>query len=119
VSTIYRNRPRFSVFGVGAYSFAPYKVAVSGFYKKLHLVPLGRFARKPIILDDTSYFLACQSEAESAYLAGLLNSDIAKEYAEQVKQIVAGDEPALVRRKRAPGCPGWPASSGASRSSRG
>ena len=34
-SSIYRNRPRFSVFGVGPYSFAPWKVAISGFYKRL------------------------------------------------------------------------------------
>jgi hypothetical protein len=33
-SSIYRNRPRFCVFGVGNYTFAPYKVAISGFYKR-------------------------------------------------------------------------------------
>ncbi|MCI0484988.1 MAG: class I SAM-dependent methyltransferase, partial [Blastocatellia bacterium] len=32
-SSIYRGRPRFSIFGIGDYSFAPFKVAVSGFYK--------------------------------------------------------------------------------------
>jgi len=34
-SSIYRDRPPFSVFGVGNYSFAPWKVAISGFYKSL------------------------------------------------------------------------------------
>src|SRR5207245_2399693 len=34
-SAIYRNRPRFSIFGVGEYTFAPWKVAISGFYKKM------------------------------------------------------------------------------------
>ncbi len=34
-SSIYRNRPRFSIFGVGPYSFAPWKVATFGFYKQL------------------------------------------------------------------------------------
>ncbi|MFQ5717396.1 MAG: N-6 DNA methylase, partial [Nitrospinales bacterium] len=30
-SSIYNKRPRFSVFGVGPYTFAPWKVAISGF----------------------------------------------------------------------------------------
>lgn len=34
-SSIYKNRPRFSIFGVGSYSFSPWKVALSGLYKKL------------------------------------------------------------------------------------
>jgi len=33
-SSIYRNTPQFSMFGVGNYSYSQYKVAVSGFYKK-------------------------------------------------------------------------------------
>jgi hypothetical protein len=32
-SSIYRNKPRFSIFGIGDYSFKPYKVAISGLYK--------------------------------------------------------------------------------------
>lgn len=35
-SSIYPGRPRFSVFGVGAYTFATWKVAISGFYKRLN-----------------------------------------------------------------------------------
>lgn len=31
-SSIYRNKPRFSIFGVGNYSFKLYKVAISGLY---------------------------------------------------------------------------------------
>jgi hypothetical protein len=79
-SVIYRKRPQFAIFGIGAYSLAPYKVAISGFYKKLQFVALGSFAGKPILLDDTAYFIACQSEAESSYLAGLLNSEVATEF---------------------------------------
>ena len=40
-SSIYRKRPRFSVFGVGEYSFAPWKVAISGFYKRLKFTVVG------------------------------------------------------------------------------
>ena len=55
-------------------------MAISGFYKRLHFVALGTFAGKPILLDDTSNFIACQSKGESSYLAGLLNSDVASEF---------------------------------------
>jgi len=81
-STIYKDRPRFSVFGVGSYSFAPWKVAVSGLYKKLEFKVVGSFQGKPILLDDTSYFLACQNKQEAEYLTSLLNSSAAKEFFE-------------------------------------
>ena len=77
-SSIYRNRPRFSVFGVGPYSFAPWKVAISGFYKRLDFRCIGPVEDKPIVLDDTCYFLPCQTEHDSRILAELLNSKAAK-----------------------------------------
>ncbi len=81
-SSIYRKRPRFSVFGVGDYSFAPWKVAISGFYKKLNFVPVGRFAGKPIMLDDTAYFIACKGKREALSIAALLNSDVVRQFFE-------------------------------------
>ena len=77
-SSIYRNRPRFSVFGVGPYSFAPWKVAISGFYKRLDFRCVGPFEAKPVVLDDTCYFLPCQTEHDAKLLAELLNSKAAK-----------------------------------------
>jgi len=79
-SSVYEGRPRFSVFGVGEYSFAPWKVAISGLYKKLHFAVVGPYAGKPVVLDDTCYFIPCQSGEEAHYLAGLLNSEVAKEF---------------------------------------
>jgi hypothetical protein len=79
-STIYKNRPRFSVFGVGEYSFAPWKVAVSGMYKRLNFVVIGPYAGKPTVLDDTCYFIPCQSKEESELIAYLLNSEIAQQF---------------------------------------
>lgn len=79
-SSIYRNRPPFSVFGVGDYSFAPWKVAISGFYKKLRFVPVGPLASRPTVLDDTVYFLPCQSEAEALFISQLLNSNMVQEF---------------------------------------
>jgi hypothetical protein len=79
-SSIYRGRPRFSVFGVGDYTFAPWKVAISGFYKDLHFTVVGGFLDKPIVLDDTCYFVPCQSKAEADSVASLLNSATAREF---------------------------------------
>jgi hypothetical protein len=79
-SSIYRKRPRFSVFGVGDYTFAPYKVAISGLYKRLQFEVVGGYQGKPVVFDDTVYFLACQSKEEAEILASLLNSDPAREF---------------------------------------
>ena len=78
-STIYRNRARFSVFGVGPYTFAPWRVAISGFYKKLAFRTVGSFEGKPIVLDDTCYFVPCGSKAEADYVHDLLCSEPAQE----------------------------------------
>jgi hypothetical protein len=77
-SAIYRGRPRFAVFGVGDYTFSPWKVAISGFYKSLEfsMVPPGH--GKPVVLDDTCYFLPCQDEPEARSVASLLNSEPAR-----------------------------------------
>lgn len=79
-SIIYRKRPRFSMFGVGEYSFAPWKVVISGFYKKLDFKVIGPVDGKPVMLDDTAYFLSCQSEGEARGLAEVLNSTAAREF---------------------------------------
>lgn len=54
-SSIYKNSPPFSIFGIGEYSFKPYKVAVSGFYKEPIFALV--HGEKAIMLDDTCYFL--------------------------------------------------------------
>ncbi|TNF17763.1 MAG: SAM-dependent DNA methyltransferase [Rhodobacteraceae bacterium] len=73
-SVIYRGKPRFSVFGVGAYSFAPWKVAISGFYTSFNFMKVGPSGGKPVVLDDTVYFLPCRSEAEADLLLTLVRS---------------------------------------------
>lgn len=79
-SSIYRNRPPFSIFGVGDYSFAPWKVAISGFYKKLKFTPVGAIEGRTVICDDTIYFLACWSELEARFISEILNSAPARRF---------------------------------------
>lgn len=74
-SIIYKKRHRFSIFGVGNYSFTPWKVAISGLYKKIIFSAIGNVAGKPIMVDDTCYFIPCESEEEAVLVADLLNSE--------------------------------------------
>ena len=73
-STIYKNKPLFSIFGVGEYSFKPYKVAISGFYKRSNFSLILPVNSKPLMLDDTCYFLSFESISEAVFVWAILNS---------------------------------------------
>lgn len=70
-SSIYRGAPPFSMFGIGDYSYSQYKVGISGFYKKPLFSVLYSEDRKPVMTDDTCYFL-CFDSFDMAYVAMLL-----------------------------------------------
>lgn len=70
-SSIYRGAPPFSMFGVGDYSYSRYKVGVSGFYKQPIFSVLYSDDGKPVMTDDTSYFI-CFDSFDMAYVAMLL-----------------------------------------------
>ncbi len=70
-SSIYRGAPPFSMFGVGDYSYSKYKVGVSGFYKRPLFSVLYSDDNKPVMTDDTSYFI-CFESYDMAYVAMLL-----------------------------------------------
>ncbi|WP_300682966.1 hypothetical protein [Nocardioides sp.] len=73
-SSIYRNRPRFSVFGHGEYTYAPYKVAVSGLHKEPRFRLLGPLRDQPVVLDDTCYFAPFSDPTEAAVATAVLTS---------------------------------------------
>ncbi len=74
-SSIYRGRPRFSIFGVGSYTFSPWKVAVSSFWKTPRFRVIGPVDGRPVLFDDTSYFLPCDTRNEAAIIAAVLGSE--------------------------------------------
>lgn len=79
-SSIYKGAPDFSMFGVGDYSYARYKVGVSGFYKRPFFSVLKSEDKKPVMIDDTSYFI-CFPTFDVAYTAMLfLNSDRVQQF---------------------------------------
>lgn len=78
-SSIYRSQPRFAVFGLGEYSFAPWKVAISGLYKRAAFTLVGPDAEgRPMLLDDTCYFLGFPDQASAAAACWLLRSEPAQ-----------------------------------------
>jgi len=79
-SSIYKKRARFSIFGIGKYTFCPWKVTICGFYKKIQFSVVGPYKGKPSMLDDTCYYIACKNKQESLGLAKLLNSEMAGEF---------------------------------------
>ncbi len=83
-SSVYRNRPRFSMFGVGPYAISPWKVAISGFYKNLGFRAIGPSDSRSVVFDDTCYFLPCESKDEARDLLMLLNSQAARGFFDSV-----------------------------------
>jgi hypothetical protein len=79
-SKIYQNSPRFSIFGVGSYTFAPWKIAICGLYKKLSFRLIGQINEKPAIFDDTVYFLSFFDEKSAYESYKLLTSSLAKDF---------------------------------------
>ncbi|MEL6543399.1 MAG: class I SAM-dependent methyltransferase [Myxococcota bacterium] len=74
-SRVYRGRPSFAQFGVGDYSLSSYKVAVSGLHWPPRFCPVGPVNERPVLFDDTCYFLPCAGRDHAESLAGWLNSD--------------------------------------------
>jgi len=79
-SSIYRNQPAFAVFGVGDYTFAPFKVAISGLYKLLNFRLVGPVAGRPVVFDDTCYFLPFADEAAARDAWTALGSPLARDF---------------------------------------
>ena len=79
-SSIYTDKPEFSVFGVGEYSFAPWKVAIAGMYKSLRFSKVGPRRDKPVVFDDTTNFLPCPSQEAAELVHSMLASSLAQTY---------------------------------------
>lgn len=71
-SNIYMGKPRFSVFGIGDYTFAPYKVAISGLYKEPAFQLIGMKNGKPVVFDDTCYMLPFETTETAAVVWAML-----------------------------------------------
>lgn len=73
-SSIYNNKDKFSIFGIGDYSFKPYKIVISSLYKSINFKLISEYNGKPIIVDDTCYQLAFDNFEEAKCVYDALNS---------------------------------------------
>ena len=79
-SVIYKNNPEFSIFGIGNYSFSNYKVDVSGPYKTYHFTYVPLIEGKPVMLDDTCYFLGFDEQTPAVFTWIILNAPITRDF---------------------------------------
>ena len=83
-SSIYNNKPLFSIFGIGDYSFKPFKVAISGLYKTFHFTLILPQNNKPVMLDDTCYLIGFDKIEFAVYALILLNSNMTVQFLQSV-----------------------------------
>lgn len=88
-SSIYKDKPLFSIFGIGDYSFKPYKVAISGLYKTYQFSLVLPKSNKSLMLDDTCYFIGFDKIEFAIYSLILLNSPITIELLKSITFIDA------------------------------
>lgn len=79
-SSIYKNKPPYSIFGVGPYSFKNWKIAISGFYKRLEFYLIGPLDEKSVMFDDTVNFMSFDSKEEAKFIFNLITSNPSLEF---------------------------------------
>ncbi len=83
-SSIYKGKPIFSIFGIGDYSFKPYKVAIAGMYKTTIFSLVKPIDNKPVMLDDTCYFIGFETLIEAEITQTLLNKELAQNFIQSI-----------------------------------
>ncbi len=74
-SVIYKKSPRFSIFGVGDYTFRPWRIAICGMYKSVRFRLVGPVEGRPVMFDDTVYYVSFDTEGEAIEVMSKLNSN--------------------------------------------
>ncbi len=83
-SIIYKNKADFSIFGIGEYSFKPYKIAISGLYKSPHFSLLIPENNKTFMVDDSCYFLSFDNIKYALFALAALNSQKVKDFLDSI-----------------------------------
>jgi hypothetical protein len=81
-SSIYNARTPFAMFGIGDYTFARWKVAISGLHRHPRFIFVPPVKGKPVLFDDTCYFLSFDNEQEARVVTDILNSEPCLEFLE-------------------------------------
>jgi len=83
-SSIYKNKPKFSIFSIGDYCFYPYKIAISALYKNINFKMIYPINEKPVMVDDTCNFVSCKNESEANVLFCLLTDERTRIFLESI-----------------------------------
>lgn len=78
-SAVYAGQPPFALFGVGPYTFAPYKVVIGSFYPQPRFCLTYSYDGKAVIPDDTCYAIGFEDEPLAYTLMLALNTGRARE----------------------------------------
>jgi len=78
-SSVYNGKPMFSIFGVGDYSFKPYKVAIAGLYKQTRFTLVDANGTV-LMLDDTCYYIGFDNNIDAQITQFLLNKPETQEF---------------------------------------
>lgn len=95
-SIIYKNKPRFSVFGLGSYSFAPYKIVVSALYANVAFSLIEPIDGKPVMIDDTCYLLGFRNHDHALLTLQILRSDTVTDF---IRSVSFADAKRVVNRE--------------------
>ena len=79
-SSIYKDRPRFCMFGIGDYTFKKYKIIISGLYKQTKFSLASEIEGKTAVCDDTCYLLGFDNFSVARLMLGLLNSTYVQDF---------------------------------------
>lgn len=83
-SSIYSKRPRFCIFGIGEYSFMPYKIVISALYKSTLFSLLYPLENKPIMVDDTCYAIGFKEKKKADITLKLLNGIYVQDFIKSI-----------------------------------
>ena len=71
---IVETGPFYSMFDVGTYTFAPWKVVWPWISKGIRAAVVGLFDGKPVVPEHNAFLVACDALEEALYICALLNS---------------------------------------------
>ena len=83
-SRVYNKNQKYAIFGVGEYMMKNYKVAIPGLYKDANFVLINTMNNKPVILDDTCYYIGFDSFIEALIVCTVLKHEITKEFLQTI-----------------------------------
>ena len=95
-SSIYKDKPNYSIFGIGDYSFTNYKIGISGLYKTTHFTLILPDKSKPVMLDDTCYFIGFDKLVFAQIAHYLVNSDLVQKF---LKSIIFSDSKRSINKE--------------------